>query len=250
MQAGRFDQMKRDLRTSKNHFIPDFRECNSLVIGIARVCPVSQLCENACMKIVKKNQVALIVFLLSFLCCGQLAAQHQHLLYLESGLEGGNCFLMQTGISYIHPGSLSVSLSHGVMYKTSAGAPADYQSDFLNVFSKPKDIIVYSALQAGKAIYGPNEGVRYNLRGGLALCQSTTLYNFTPNGSAFLGANYNYDKRTTNSVGIIMHPVIDLPLGRTAGFSTGVFVLVAGKINCWGIDGNFLIGKVRSRRGS
>ncbi len=143
-------------------------------------------------------------------------------------------------------------LTFGFYYykRTSPECPADYhdeKSKFLNPFASnihPLQEFKMLGAMYGRVIYTSSEKLRFTLKVGIQAGMESNHINFV-----YCGGNPNYTSSHENNIsaGILLNPVMELPLSRHFGFNLGLSANVNPTVSVFGIHVGIILGKLRNK---
>ena len=129
---------------------------------------------------------------------------------------------------FILPSQLSLCGSLQALQCSSPETPADYEEG-LCIWDdcQPRIKTTTYGVLAGRVV-GLSRFFRLNLRGGLAIHDTETPVNFRriPPDPFHLSSNYQYDKKRSTNVGMLLEPRLEFLPSRAWGLGLGVFAHV------------------------
>jgi hypothetical protein len=122
--------------------------------------------------------------------------------------------------------------------------PGDYKPGLLDFY--PQRTVSMYGLMYGKVFHLPNSVARFIVRGSITAGIATYPENYTAS-SGWFSSNYDYTTRREFCAGLMLNPMIELPVHSKSGFSFGLY----GNINyvspVFGLEGTMLFGKLRNK---
>ncbi|MCK3685413.1 hypothetical protein [Maribellus sp. YY47] len=185
----------------------------------------------------------------------QLNAQEweKNAFYLSEDLSFGNYVGGNFNLNYIFNYDHVIQAGISGYFREAKSQPSDYSSGLiLPLFTFGlSDLESMGNIQVlyGRIIRAKNgRTTRYNLSGGLAYTMIDEPTNWQRVNSGFLGPNYTYDTKETNTVSLIFHPKIEFPFSRYFGVSLSSTVLVNKDSAFFGLGFGILGGYLRKER--
>ncbi|MBK7336243.1 MAG: hypothetical protein IPJ00_08765 [Saprospirales bacterium] len=172
---------------------------------------------------------------------------HKSNIYL-SALGGVGTHTTGTiSLDLITPNNVFFSLGYRTHARNSPNVPSDYIGSALLFDSDgiPDQQTQLLTLTGGKVIPTGSPRIRFILAGGLGFGNITRPVNFVKENGLF--NNYDYDKETSPSFGLVLNPRVEFPLTRYAGLSVGAQSVLSSKDFSVGPEILFHFGFLRER---
>ncbi len=195
-----------------------------------------------------KTRVLTLLMLLSFV--GPTNAQGSKACFY--GSFGGGVGLATTALYDIGVNfkleNFASSATMLVTKKNADNVPYNYQPG-LHFFERatPQQYLSGLSFEAGPVFYLPAIKSRILLKAGVFIGFYDHPENFTPS-SGFLSANYTYERIEDEAFGLVLHPVLELPVNKWFGFSVGARGIFSDASSMAAIDINLMVGKVKNSR--
>lgn len=207
------------------------------------------------------NKICIILFLSAIgilgICEGTYAQSNygkQKWVYAEigEGTANGKFTSFNVAVNTIFGNDHNNIFTVGFYYfkREDPNCPADYSEDissFLNPFATiihPIQDMRTCGLMYGKVIYTGSPKVRLALKGGMLAGVEHHSSNFEYTGG---NPNYTYTHETKLAAGLLLNPVLELPLSPHFGFALGGYANINPIVSIMGVDIRIIIGKLRDK---
>ncbi len=168
-------------------------------------------------------------------------------IYAETGLSLGTHASAYADLNMVFQKDNIISLYYLNCGRNSPTVPKDYGTDFFGL--QPLQIVSMYGITYGKVFYTNSPLLRYVLKGGISAGTVSTPVNFVKvYGGGWFGPDYSYTNDKQFTVGILLNPEIEFPLGRYFGFTFGAFADINPISTVAGINLGLIFGKVRNHR--
>lgn len=192
-----------------------------------------------------KNNLLLAFICLLFSCGNSVGKEVFY--YGELGGGYGNFPSFKLGINRVHNNNI-FSIVYYVQEKDASNIPPDYiVGNESSTHKKPQQTIASLCFTKGKIFKVANGHIRFVLKGGSLIGLYAKPTNFTPDIYGWYGSNYDVKYKDYLVAGAIVNPLIEFPINRYYGFSTGLWANVNTGVTTYGVELNLLFGNLRPK---
>lgn len=172
--------------------------------------------------------------------------------FLTMGYGAGTHLTGSVSLDFVTARHLFFSFGFTDQTRTSNNAPSGYRSGIFDIFGAdgPEETLQQAFFTGGKIFPSKHSRFRYVLSGGLAIGRFTEPVNFVKKTSIpilIFGNSHSYSQKTTQTLGLILAPRIDIPVARWFGMSLGALATINRKSSGFAVIGSMQLGYLRQR---
>ena len=190
--------------------------------------------------------------LISFLCLFSVnlfALEPGTFVYAEGGIGRGNLNAYKLALNGIY-NSYCFSLAYNFQMGKAKDVPSDfkaYEGSFL--FPYPVQEMRLYCMTFGK-VFPSHRKHRYLISGGLTFGESLQPLNYRKRivSNNWDSDNYYYDYETIKTIGILINPKVEYPIGRFLGCTFGGWACLTNARITYGLETSFILGFLRERQ--
>lgn len=166
---------------------------------------------------------------------------------LSGGVGVGSHVNLRASTDFVLPGNFSMGLTLQSHQRTAPGRPYDCDMVLSDDPGNPRESMVSVGGLLGYVRFDKFQKRRYHLRTGFVVNYHRQITNFRPaNYSVDVwGPNYTYDSERSANFGVLIEPRVEFLNSQTIGLAVGLYANLNPVASSWGINLDFLIGRLK-----